>query len=112
MTINGAYYGDHNVYEDESGTVVFHLNRMLGSAEKAITLTSVLPNDLTGKTIEVIATDSVGATPSFINEFLGQLIARRNVSKVVFVGANGQIQSGVTSFAVLYEVHRQISFVN
>lgn len=110
MTINAGTYGDHNVYEDEDGIIVFHLNRMLGSREKARELTSVLPGDLSGKTIEIIATDTPGATPSFVDEFLTQLVYHRNVRKLVIVNADSPLQSSFTSFALLYGVDDRLKF--
>lgn len=110
MTINGEFNGDHNVYEDEDGFIVFHLNRMLGSREKAQTLTSVLPQDLSGRTMRIVATESIGATPAFVNEFLIQLIENRNARKLVIINAIPHLQSTITSFAVLHGVTGRIRY--
>lgn len=99
-------------FENNDGSLSFVLPRMLGSRAKAVTLTSELKDMLDGKTIEVIGTDSVGATASFVDEFCTQILTYRNAEHVIFVNVPEMFKERARFYSIVRGYSHKISFTN
>jgi hypothetical protein len=98
------------IYENPQGNLVLELPRMLGSRAKAVSVVSEFPDFLDDKIIEVIATDSVGAHHSFVDEFCTQILIYRNAKRMIFVDPPKMMQQSISFYGIVREYDDRISF--
>lgn len=83
------------------------LPRLVGSRESAVALASSLPSRLVGEQVVVVSRDLVSGSPSFADELVVELLARRQADRVVVVGAYDDFAAYVTDSAARHDVaHR------